>query len=226
MYADVGTPVERSEDIAAASESVVHHHADALPVSHLYYRLEIRHIESRIPEDLEIDRLGAGIDQLLQVLAAVAFREPHFYAHVSQGNLEHGESPSVKERRSHDIVARAAYICHRQENGGLHGSRGHSRHPAFEGGHPLLEHLVGSVRDTGIDVPRFLQGKKVGPVLHIVKHIRSGLVYRYCSGFRHGIYLLACPELQCLESIFFLLHDQKSVKCPKSVKTKSRAAAV
>ena len=213
MYGHVRTPAERLEKIASAAESIVHHHADTLSACHLHYRFEIRDIEGRISENLQIYGFSTVVHKFLQILHTITFCKTHLYAHVPESDLEHGEGTAIEERRCHYIVSRTADVRHGQEYRGSPGRRGHCSHTAFEGSHSLFENIVRCIRDSGIDVPFFFQGEKISPLLHILEYVCRSLVNGHGSGLGYRVDLLTGPQLQCLETVFSVFHD--FLKIPK-----------
>ncbi len=55
---DVGAVLDGPAEIAAAAEGVVHHQGDSVAVGELGEGFEIGHVEPRVSEGLDIDRLG------------------------------------------------------------------------------------------------------------------------------------------------------------------------
>jgi hypothetical protein len=53
---------------------------------------------------------------------------------------------------------------------------------AFQGGHALLQDVLGGVHDAGINIARFLERKKVGGVLGVAEGIGTGAVKRHRPG--------------------------------------------
>ncbi len=116
VHGDIGSPLYRAEKITSAGEGVVHDYADALPSSHLYNRLIIRHIESRISEVFEEDDLGPFVNEFLHILGLVGSGDADIDTEVAKGDGKHSERAAVEERLSHNIVSRAADIGDAEEN--------------------------------------------------------------------------------------------------------------
>ena len=60
--------------------------------------------------------------------------------------------------------------------GRLAAGHGQGRHPALEGGHPLLEDGLGGVHDPGVDVAQLLQPEQGGGVGGVPEGVAGGLV--------------------------------------------------
>ncbi len=61
------------------------------------------------------------------------------------------------------------------------GRYGQPCHAAFEGGHPLFQHIIGGVHDSGVNVARHVQVEQVGAVLGVIEFEGNILIDRHCD---------------------------------------------
>ncbi|MCY1425350.1 hypothetical protein D9M71_411370 [compost metagenome] len=155
-----------------------------MAVGGLGQRSDINDIAGGIADGLAEYRFGTRVDQRFEGGDIVMGREAGVDSHAWQGVRQQVVGAAVQLGHRDDIVAGFG--------DGLDGV-GDSRHtrgdgqranPAFQGGHALLEHVVGGVHDARIDVAGNLQVKQVGAVLGVVEGEGGGLVDRY--GHRLG----------------------------------------
>ena len=103
---------------------------------------------------------------------------------------------------SYDVVAGLSQCLDGVGDGSCTGSSSQSSHAAFQSCNALLEHILGGVCQTAIDVAGVGQTKAVSGVLAVAEDIGSGLVDRHSTGIGSGIgLLLANVKLQGLKFI-------------------------
>ena len=94
-------------------------------------------------------------------------------------------------------------------DGGSTGSHSQGSHAALKGCDALLEHILGGVGQTAVNVASVLQVEAVSGVLGVMEHVGSGLVNRHGAGIGDGVsLLLANVQLQGLKMVFTLAHDK------------------
>ena len=123
-------------------------------------------------------------------------------AELGQGVLQQIVTTAVDGLLGYDVVAGLSQCLDGVGDGSCTGSSSQSSHAAFQSGNALLEHILGGVGQTAIDVAGVGQTKAVSGVLAVAEDIGSGLVDRHSTGIGSGIgLLLANVKLQGLKFI-------------------------
>ena len=123
-------------------------------------------------------------------------------AELGQGVLQQVVAAAVDGLLCHDVVTGLCQCFDGVGDGSSAGSGSQSSHAAFQSGNALLEHILGGVGQTAVDVAGVCQTEAVRSVLAVVEHIGSGLVNGHCAGIGRGIgLLLANVQLKGLKFI-------------------------
>ena len=197
---DVHAVVERPDQPDA--HRVVGHHRNAVVVRDLRDGLEIRHVQLRIADGLDVDRPGLVVDRLPVRFRIARIDELHLAAQPRERVVEQLVGPAVEVVARHDLVA---HLRDRQQGvGDRRLARGHAQRAraAFERGHPLLEDVRRRVHQPRVDVAEFLQREEIRRVLAVAEDVRRRLVDRHRPRARRRVGLLAGMEGQCMDSWF------------------------
>ena len=123
-------------------------------------------------------------------------------AELGQGVLQQIVTTAVDGLLSYDVVTGLSQCLDGVGDGSCTGSSSQSSHAAFQSGNALLEHILGGVGQTAVDVAGVCQTEAVRSVLAVAEHIGSGLVNGHCAGIGRGIgLLLANVQLKGLKFI-------------------------
>ena len=156
--------------------------------------INIRNITVGVAQSLEVDSLGVGLDSVLDLFQIVSVHKGGGDAELGQGVLQQVVAAAVDGLLSYDVVAGLSQCLDGVGDGSCTGSSSQSSHAAFQSGNALLEHILGGVGQTAIDV--------ASGVLAVAEDIGSGLVDRHSTGIGSGIgLLLANVKLQGLKFI-------------------------
>ena len=220
---DVSAMLDGTDQVRGA-EGVINDQRQAMLVSDGCDGINIRNITVGVAQSLEVDSLGVGLDRVLDLFQIVSVHEGGGDAELGQSVLQQVVAAAVDGLLSHDVVAGLSQCLDGVGDGSCTGSSSQSSHAAFQSGNALLEHILGGVGQTAIDVAGVGQTKAVSGVLAVAEDIGSGLVDRHSTGIGSGIgLLLANVKLQSLKfivrhSIFPLYLYSKyyfySQKCP------------
>ncbi len=192
---DVGPVLDRAAQEARRPERVVHHQRHAVGVGDVGDPLEVRDVEARIADRLQVDRLRVRVDQAFDRVGVVAVGDVDVEAAAREGVLELIVGPAVEVARGDDVVAVLTEGVEGQKLGGLPAGGGDGRDAAFERGHPPLEDVVRRVHDAAVDVAELFEGEEVGPVLRIVEGVGGGRVDGHGPGVGGRVRLLSRMEL-------------------------------
>jgi hypothetical protein len=113
----------------------------------------------------------------------------------------------VKVVARHDFIAQPGDRQQREGNRRRTGRQGQRARAAFDGGDALLEDIGRRVHEARVDVPEFLQRKKIGGVLGALEHVGRGLVDRHGPGAGGGIGNLSGVQRLGAESFGCHAHD-------------------
>ncbi len=162
---------------------------------------EVRDVEARVPDALDVERLRPLVDGALEGGGVVALHEPHVDAEAGQRDLELVVGPAVEVAGGDDVVAGLGEGGEGQELRGLPAGRGQRGRPALERGHPLLEDVGGRVHDPRVDVPELLKREQARTVGGVVEGERRALVDGHGAGVRARGGLLPGVDLQRLVAV-------------------------
>ena len=153
--------------------------------------LEVRHVQARVADRFEVDRLGLAVDRLLELGRLGAVDELEAHAPLRQRVGEQVVRATVERRARDDVVAGAGEVEDRQRLGRLARRDPEGPDAALESGDALLEHVGGRVHDPGVDVAELLQSEEAGGVIGVVEDVARGGVDRHCARLGRGINRLA-----------------------------------
>ena len=171
---DVGPVLDGAAEEAAGAERVVDDERHAVVVRDVGNPLEVGDVEAGVADRFEVDRLRVLVDQALDGVRVVAVGDVHVEPAAGEGVFKLVVGAAVEVARRDDVVAVLAERVEGEELGRLPAGRRDGHDAAFEGRHPLLEHVVRRIHDAGVDVAELLEGKEVGPVLRIVEGVGRG----------------------------------------------------
>ena len=106
---------------------------------------------------------------------------------LGQGVVEQVVGAPVERGRRDDVAAVLGQVQQGDGLGRLAAGHGQRGHPAFEGGHPLLEDRLGGVHDPGVDVAQLLQAEEGGGVGGVPEGVAGGLVDGHGPGPGGGV---------------------------------------
>jgi hypothetical protein len=158
---------------------VVHHQGKAVVVRDLRDGLEVRHVQLRIADGLDVDRPGLFVDRLPERFRIARIDELHRAPQLRERVVEQLVGAAVEVVARHDLVAQAR--DRQQGVGDRRLARGHAQRAgaAFERGDPLLEDVGRGVHQARVDVAEFLQREQIRRVLRVLEHVGRRLVDRH-----------------------------------------------
>ena len=152
---------------------------------------EVRHVQARVADRLEVDGLGLAVDRLLELVQLGAVDEAEVDAVLGQRVLEEVVRAAVQRGAGDDVVAGAGQIEDRERLGRLAGRHAERPDATLEGGDALLEDVGGRVHDPGVDVAELLQPEEPGGVVGVVEDVARRGVDRDGAGLGRGVDALA-----------------------------------
>src|SRR5690606_27296609 len=158
---DVGPPLQRPAQVGRG-EGVVDDQRQAVLVGHPGHGLDVEDVQLGIADGFGVDALSPLVDGPAEVVGIRRIHEVDLDAQVGQAVGQQVEGTAVEAGRRHHLVAGAGDVGDGQGGGGLAAGGGQGGGAAFQGGHPLLEHVHGGVHDAGVDVARLLQVEEPG----------------------------------------------------------------
>ena len=175
---DIGAVIEGAAQ-HWRGDGVVDDQRHAMLVGDLGQTLEIDDVAGRIADGLAEDGAGLVIDQRLEAGEIIEGRHAHLDPLTRQAMGEQVVGAAIQLAGADDVVAdlhqRLDGIGDRR-HAGSHRQR---RDTALDGGHALLQHVIGRVHDAGVDVARHLEIEEVRAVLGIIEGVGGGLVDRH-----------------------------------------------
>jgi hypothetical protein len=120
---------------------------------------EVRYVQARVADGLEVDGLRLAVDRLLELFELGAVDELEVDAVLGQRVLEEVVCAAVQRRAGDDVVAGTGQVEDRESLGGLSGSDAQRRDATLESGDALLEDVRGRVHDPCVDVAELLQAE-------------------------------------------------------------------
>lgn len=172
-------------------------------------RFEIRNIVPRVPDGLDVNRLGATINGRTDVLRLITLDEFGVDPQAREEDLELVVGTTVKVAGGDNVVPSVGQGGDGHELRGLAGRGGNSSHAAFEGRNALFKdidrrlekisapipgiRLIGGtyIHDATVDVSEFLEAKQPRAVGGVIEGVgltlmsNSNLLHRL-SGMSYG----------------------------------------
>ena len=173
---------------------VVHDGGNAAGAGHLRHRRDVNDVAGGVADALAEHRLGVGVDELVQVLRGVPFRETRLDTQLRQHVREQRVGAAVKLRDGDEVVPRLRQIEQGIVHRGAAGGERQGADAALELGDALLQHRLGGIHDAGVDVAGHGQVEQVGAVLGIVELVGDGLVDGHGDGMGGGVRLVAAVD--------------------------------
>ena len=206
MRHDVDAPFDRAEQVTAGPERVVGDYGDVVLTRQFDDRFEVGHVELRVADGFQIDRLRSRIDQRSDAPYVVAVGEPYLDTETAQGDFELIVRAAVDVRGADDVVAGFGEVAdgqklRRQARCGRYGRRA-----AFERRNAVFEYGRRRIGQSRVDVAELLQSEPVGAFLRVRKDIRRGLVNGNGARTGRGVGRLSCVNLQGVEVIISFAH--------------------
>ena len=133
--------------------------------------VDIGDITVGVAQSFQIDCLGVGLDSVLHLGQIVCVHKGGGDAELGQGVLQQVVAAAVDGLLCHDVVTGLCQCLDGVGDGSCTGSSSQSSHAAFQSGNALLEHILGGVGQTAIDVAGVGQTKAVSGVLAVAEDI-------------------------------------------------------
>ena len=181
---------------ASSAKGVVNDQRDAMVMGQGSQGFEIGDVEAGVAHRLDIDGLGVLIDLGLEALRLIPIGKFDVDAQPGELNLELVVGAAVEKGGGDQVVTSLHEVGDGQKLRRLARGGGHRSHTALQRRHPLFKDIGGGVHQAGVDVPEFLQPKKIGAVLGVIEDVGGGLINRNRTGIGGGIRLLASVQLK------------------------------
>src|SRR3954451_12873558 len=159
----------------------------------------IKYFESGITDGLADHQAGVGADRRSELLQLARLHKAGGDTEARQRVGEQIDAAAVKRGRGDDVVASIKQRGNREVQRGHAAGRADRADASLQPGEPLFEHRGGRVGNSGVDMPRAFEVEQRGGMLGILKKVRSGLIYRDCTGARDWIGMLSGMEAQGLK---------------------------
>ena len=157
-------------------DCVVDHQGHAPLVGGGAQGLQVDHVAGRVADALAEDGPGVLVDQFGDGMCAVVLGETGLDPLLGQAVGEQGVGGPVELRGGHDVGAGRGQVPDRLVDGRRPRAHRQGTHAALEGGHPLLEHVVGRVVDPVVMEARRLQVEDLAGPLGALELVGDGLV--------------------------------------------------
>jgi hypothetical protein len=186
MDDDVGAVLDGPGE-CGGSKGVVHDQWNACLARNAGERVEIRHVQLRIPDGLHEEQPSAAIDGRSHLFQIVDVHEPRRDPPLGQGVRKQVVGAAVQRLRRDQVVPCAGQVQHREGFGSLAAGKGEPRRAALELRDPLFEYVVRRVHDPGVNVPELPEPEEIGRMGRVVEHVAGREVDRHGPGIGGGI---------------------------------------
>ena len=196
-------------DQVRGAEGVVDDQGQAVLVGNLGNGVNVGNVRVGVTQGLQVDGAGVLLDGVLDLGQVMGVDKGGGHAESGQGVLQQVGGAAVDGFLGNDVTAVLGQGLDGVVDGGSAGSNGQSGNTALQSRDALLEHILGGVGQTAVNVAGVLQVEAVSGVLGVMEHVGSGLVNRHGAGIGDGVsLLLANMQLQGLKMVFTLAHDK------------------
>ena len=170
---------------------VVDDQRNAVPVRDVREGADIADVPRRVPDAFAEDRLRLVVDQPLDGVGLIGFREPDGDALARQEVREQGVGGPVELRDRDEVAAEFSDVEHRIVQRRLPRAHAQGLQPALEGRDPPLQHRVRRVADAAVAKSLDLEVEQGCSVVGAVERVRDGLIDRDGYGLRRRVDLVA-----------------------------------
>ncbi len=184
-------------DQVGGAEGVVNDQGQAVPVSNGRHGVDVGDIAVGIAQGLNKNGLGIVLDRRLCLLQVVDVHKGGLHTVDGQGVGQQVVGAAVDGLLGDNVVAHMGQRLEGIRNSGSAGGSGQRRRAALQRGDPLLQHVLGGVCETAIDIAAVGQVEAGGGVSGIAEDVGGGLIDGHRPGVGGGVgLLLAYMELQ------------------------------
>jgi len=171
-----------------------------MTVSNFRSSFDIRDIGIRVSESFYINQFRVRFDGILQFFIVVGIDKSRFYTITAQRVLEKIVRTAIYCFGCNNMVSCICNICYGISYSSCAGSNSKSAYSAFKSRNATFQNPLRGIGKTTVYIACIAQSETICCVLGVMKHIRSGLINRYCAGICGRICLfLSDMKLQCFE---------------------------
>ena len=203
VHDDVRAPLERVAEVACRAERVVDDERNVAPPGQFAQRLQVGDRAGGIAHALGVERLGAAVDQRLEILGTLARGDAAVDAEPVQRRAELVVGASVEERRGDDVVPFGRQRKHGDQDGRHARRDGERPHSPVQGGDTLFVGRRGGVLQARIDVAAFAQLEEPCGVVAVFEPIGRRGIDRHAPGAGGFVGLQARMNLEGFETVLF-----------------------
>ena len=185
------------------TEGIVDHDGDSVFVRYLRHRVDIRDIAVRISQGFKEYSPGVFLYSRLDLPQIMDIHKARPDSVLWQRMRQQVEGSAIDRLLSHDMSAIRGKRLYRIRNCRRAGRQGKRRTASFKSCQSFLQHLLGGIRESAVNIAGIGQTESVGRMLAVMEHIRGRLINRNCPRVCRGIGLfLPDMQLKCFKSVF------------------------
>ena len=194
-------------DQVRCTKGIIHHQRQAVAVCQFSQRIDVGNIAVGISQGFNIDGPGVWLNSALHLVQVVDIHKAGGDAEIGQRMSQQIIAASVDGLLRHDVPPIQCQGLNRIGNSGCAGGQRQGGYTALQGRDPLLQHILGGVCQSAIDVSAFLQVKPGRGMGAVLKHIRRSGINRDRPGVRRRVgSLLSHMQLERLKSVIVHCH--------------------
>ena len=211
VHNDVRAVLNGTQEIRRR-KGIVDDDGHALGVCDLCNRLDVDEVGVRVADRLDEDALRIRPYRIRKALrTCLRIDKRHVDSPLLHRMREEIVGAAIDGLLRDDVVALMSKCLKGRRNCRCPRGKGERRRAALKRCDALLEHVLRRVHEPPVDIAGFLEGKTVGRVLRVVKHIGSCLIDRHGTRIGHGIgLLLTDTHLQGFKTVLLFAHNTSS----------------
>ena len=196
-------------DEIGRAEGVVDDQGQTVPVGDGGDGVNVRDVAVGIAQRLQVNCLGVWPDCFLHLGQVVGVHKGGGDPELGQGVGQKVIAAAVNGLLGYDMLPRLGQSLDGVSDGRRAGGQRQGRHAALQGRHALLQHVLGGIGETPVDIARVGESEPGRGLGAVAEHVGGGLIDGYRPGAGGGIgLLLTRVELEGLKAIGVVVHKK------------------
>ena len=176
-------------------------------MSNLADSIEVRNVQTRVPNRLHEERFGVFVDGLTEIFRVALIDKFHIDAELGQRVVKQVVGAAIETGRRDNVLARMAQVHDGQRLGSLTRRGRQGPRSPFEQRESLLEDVGRGVHQAGVDIAEFLQSEQPRGVIAVIEDVRGRLIQRQGARIGRRVGDLSAVQAQCRQFPGLIAHE-------------------
>ena len=170
MHYHICSMLDGSDEIRR-SEGIINHYRKAMLVSYLCNGVDVRDVAVGVSESLKINGSRILFDGILYFPEVMSVHEGGPDAVLRKSMCQKIVASAVNGLLGYDVAAVGGKRLYHVSDGGCPGRQGEGSRAALKGGQALLQHILGGVGQSTVNISCICQTETVGSMLTVMKNV-------------------------------------------------------